>query len=216
MTAQPSPTGPPVESRVMDFQGLRIEYDDRVLEPRPWTAAQSVWAADLIRFAPPGPVLELCAGVGHIGLLAVTLAPRMLVAVDASPAACGLLQRNAAAAAIRVDVREGPMEEVLRADERFGVIIADPPWVPSADVGRFPEDPITAIDGGPDGLGLARLCLDVISRHLVVAGSAVLQVGPDEQADRVTELVAEHDGLVVVEVRSFERGALVQIDRVAA
>ena len=216
MTTGPAVSGFDAETRLMDFQGLRIEYDDRVLEPRPWTAAQSVWAADLIRVAPPGPVLELCAGVGHIGLLAVTLAPRLLVAVDANPAACELLARNAAAASIRVDVREGPMDEVLDADEQFGVIIADPPWVPSADVGRFPEDPVSAIDGGEDGLRLARLCLDVISRHLVVAGSALLQVGPDDQADRVTELVAEHDDLMVVSVRSFERGALVQIDRIAA
>ena len=66
----------------LDFAGLHIEYDEHVLEPRPWTAEQSRWAADLIREAPPGPVLELCSGAGHIGLLAVTLAPRSLVCVD--------------------------------------------------------------------------------------------------------------------------------------
>jgi release factor glutamine methyltransferase len=208
-------TDPVRPTRVADFQGLRIEYDDRVLEPRPWTAAQSVWAADLVRFAPPGPVLELCAGVGHIGLLAATLAPRVLVAVDANPAACELLRRNASAAAVRVDVREGSMDAVLADDEQFAVIIADPPWVPSAEVSQFPEDPVAAIDGGADGLGLVRLCLDVIARHLVVAGSAVLQVGPDDQADRVAELVAEHDHLRVIAVRGYDRGALVQIDRVA-
>ena len=70
------------EARFVDFGGLRIEYDARVLAPRAWTAAQSRWAAELIRTAPPGPVLELCAGAGHIGLLAVTLAPRPLVCVD--------------------------------------------------------------------------------------------------------------------------------------
>ena len=56
----------------VDFEGLRIEYDEHVLAPRPWTAAQSRWAAELIRVAPPGPVLEVCSGAGHIGLLAVT------------------------------------------------------------------------------------------------------------------------------------------------
>jgi len=202
----------PIESRFIDFEGLRIEYDDRVLAPRPWTAAQSQWAAELIRMAPPGPVLELCAGAGHIGLLAVSLAPRMIVCVDADRAACGYLRRNAALAGVRADVREGRMDAVLEADEEFAVIIADPPWVPTGDVGRFPEDPVTAIDGGADGLTLARHCLDIIDQHLVVAGSALLQVGPG-QADRLADLVATYDELVVIAARELKRGALVQVDR---
>jgi methylase of polypeptide subunit release factors len=200
------------EAQFIDFEGLRIEYDARVLAPRPWTAAQSHWAAELIRTAPPGPVLELCAGAGHIGLLAVSLAPRPLVCVDNDAVACGFLRRNALAAGIPVDVREGPMDEVLD-DERFAVIVADPPWVRTSDVGRFPEDPVTAIDGGEDGLALARTCLDVIDRHLVVGGSALLQVGPLDQAQRVAALVGSYDGLDVVAVRGYERGALLQIDR---
>jgi methylase of polypeptide subunit release factors len=202
-------------SRSIDFQGLQIEYDDRVLTPRPWTAAQSQWAAELIAVAPPGPVLELCSGAGHIGLLAVTLTPRRLVCVDADPVACTYLRRNAGRAGIRVDVREGPMDQVLAGDERFAVVIADPPWVPTDEVTRFPEDPVTAINGGPDGLDLVRGCLDVIDRHLAPAGSAVVQVGPEDQADRLAELVATHDDLRVTEVREFERGALVQVDRLA-
>jgi methylase of polypeptide subunit release factors len=212
-----SPGLPPVmtttEAQIVDFEGLRIEYDARVLAPRAWTAAQSRWAAELIRTAPPGPVLELCAGAGHIGLLAVTLAPRPLVCVDLDPVACGFLRRNAALAGVPVDVREGRMDEVLGEDEEFAVIVADPPWVRTDDVSQFPEDPVTAIDGGEDGLDLARSCLDVIDRHLMMGGSALLQVGPLDQAARVADLVTACDELRVAEVRGFERGALLQIDR---
>jgi methylase of polypeptide subunit release factors len=206
-----SPTVAPSEG-MHDFEGLSIRYDERVLAPRDWTAAQSRWAAELIPTAPPGPVLELCAGAGHIGLLAVRLAPRSLVCVDADPVACGYLRRNAQAAGVRVDVREGPMQTVLEPDERFAIVIADPPWVPRAEVSRFPEDPASAIDGGPDGLDLVRACLAVIEGHLVADGSAVLQIGPDQVADLV-RLVATHDDLRVVELREFERGALARIDR---
>jgi methylase of polypeptide subunit release factors len=199
--------------RSVDFEGLRIEYDARVLEPRPWTAAQSRWAAELIRAAPTGRVLEVCAGAGHIGLLAVTLAPRPLVCVDADAVACGFLRRNAAAAGVEVDVREGRMDAVLTEDEEFAVIIADPPWVPSTEVTRFPEDPVTAIDGGADGLDLTRSCLEVIDRHLVSGGSALLQVGPLDQTDRVADLVSAYADLSVVAVRGYERGSLLQIDR---
>lgn len=199
-------------TEIADFRGLRIEYDDRVLTPRAWTAAQSEWAAELIRTAPAGPVLELCAGAGHIGLLAVHLAPRSLVCVDADPVACGFLRRNAAAAGVAVDVREGRMDAVLAADERFAVVIADPPWVPTRGVTEFPEDPLLAIDGGDDGLDLVRACLDVIGAHLLPRGSAVLQVGPD-QAEAVAALVTGHPDLAVAETRTFERGALLRIDR---
>jgi methylase of polypeptide subunit release factors len=198
--------------RVHDFAGLRIRYDDRVLAPRDWTAAQSRWAAELIASAPPGPVLELCSGAGHIGLLAVTLTPRSLVCVDADPVACEYLRLNALAAGVRADVREGPMQSVLDPDERFAMVIADPPWVPRSEVSQFPEDPVTAIDGGADGLDLIRACVAVIDGHLLPAGSAVLQVGPD-QAAAAGELVAGCDDLRVVEVREFERGALMRIDR---
>jgi release factor glutamine methyltransferase len=198
--------------QVVDFEGLRIEYDDRVLEPRPWTAQQSRWAAELIGSAPPGPVLELCAGAGHIGLLAVTLAPRPLVCVDADSTACAYLRSNAAHAEVRVDVREGRMDEVLRDDERFALVIADPPWVSSGEVVRYPDDPLSAIDGGADGLDLVQACLDVIDRHLVEGGHAVLQTGPD-QPEAVGALVAAYDGLSVAEVRAEARGALMRIDR---
>ena len=94
------------------------------------------------------------------------------------------------------------MDEVLHQEERFAVIIADPPWVATNDVARFPEDPVSAIDGGADGLDLVRSCLVVIDRHLAVAGSAVLQTGPD-QAERVVQIVAGYDELSVVEVRQL-------------
>jgi len=195
----------------LDFAGLHIEYDERVLQPRPWTAEQSRWAAELIKEAPPGPVLELCSGAGHIGLLAVTLAPRSLVCVDVDPTACHYLRRNAERAGIRVDVREGDMTEVLDPDEEFAVVIADPPWVSSDDVIRFPEDPRTAIDGGADGLDLVRTCLQVVDRHLAPAGSALLQVGP-EQVDAVSSL-AVASRLRVADVRRYERGALLLLGR---
>jgi release factor glutamine methyltransferase len=200
------------ESKTLDFGGLRIRYDERVLEPRPWTEAQSAWAAELIATAPPGPVLELCAGAGHIGLLAVSRSTRRLLSVDANPAACELTRANAAAAGLRVEVREGRMDEVLEDDEHFAVIIADPPWVPTHEVGTFPDDPVSAIDGGPEGLDVVRTCLEVIRHHLAVGGSAVLQVGPG-QAKYVDALLTADDDLQIVSVRDYPRGSLVLIDR---
>jgi release factor glutamine methyltransferase len=197
----------------MTFGSLDIAFDDRVLRPRPWTTTQSAWAAELLVELPAGPVLELCSGAGQIGLLAVAGTDRRLVCVDASAPACDFARANARAAGMadRVEVRLGPLEEALRPEEAFPLVIADPPWVPGAETGRFPEDPLTAIDGGSDGLDVARACLHVVARHLAPGGAAILQVGTREQADRLS-LDAGGLGLVPGEVRLHERGVLVRVD----
>lgn len=196
----------------IDFDGLPIEYDDTVLTPRPWTAAQSHWARELLATAPDGPVLELCAGAGHIGLLAVHGTGRALVQVDASVHACAWAVRNARRCGVPAEVRHGRMGDMLAPQERFAVIIADPPWVPSDGVDRFPADPRTAIDGGPDGLDLARECVTIIGRHLQARGAAVLQVADREQAARLPPTAAD-SGLTTIEIRDHDRGALVLLRR---
>lgn len=204
-----------------DFGTLSIAYDDRVLRPRGWTAGQSAWATDLLASAPPGPVLELCAGAGHIGLLAVVGTGRRLVCVDASEAACDFARANAAEAGLAdlVEVRHARLQDAVGPDERFALVLADPPWVPRDHTGLYPEDPLSAIDGGDDGLDVARACLDVVTRHLLPGGSALLQLGTVAQADGLRPVLSgdhgDHDGLAVSEVRQFVRGVVVRIDRSA-
>lgn len=198
----------------MDFGGLRIAFDDRVLRPRPWTVAQSVWAAEILREGPHGCVLELCAGAGQIGLLAVADSERRLVCVDLNPVACGYTRANAVAAGLedRVEVREADLDSALGDSERFVLIIADPPWVARADVGQFPDDPVLAIDGGDDGMDVAWACLEVARLHLSPGGSVLLQLGSTGQVDAVRDRL--HGGpLQVAEVRCQERGVLVRLDR---
>ena len=200
-------------AETMGFGPLRIAFDGRVLRPRPWTAAQSEWAAEVLADAPPGPVLELCAGAGQIGLLAVLGSQRSLVCVDVNPVACDYARHNAEAAGLadRVEVREGLMEDSLRDSERFALVVADPPWVRRDDVERYPEDPLVAIDGGDDGMSVAWTCIETARRHLMRGGTLLLQLGSVEQVDALRS--ALDDELVVTEVRWCERGVLVRLDR---
>ncbi|WP_245952163.1 methyltransferase [Citricoccus muralis] len=203
--------------RHLTFGGLAISFDERVLEPRPWTEAQSAWAAELLAEAAPGPVLELCAGVGHIGLGAVRDTERRLVLVDVNPAAEEFARHNAAANGLaeRIDFRLARLDEALADGERFAVVVADPPWVPSADTSRFPEDPVLAIDGGDDGLDLARTCVGLMDRHLADGGSGLLQLGTTAQAETIAaEAARRPEGSVrVAETRAFDRGVLVRLAR---
>jgi methylase of polypeptide subunit release factors len=206
MTTLPAPES-------MGFGPLRITFDGRVLRPRPWTEAQATWAAEILRDAPGGPVLELCAGAGQIGLLAVLGSTRRLVCVDVNPAACAWARHNAEMAGLadRVEVREGPMDEVLRDSERFSLVVADPPWVRRDQVDRYPEDPLVAIDGGHDGMELAWTCVDIARHHLIAGGTLLLQLGTVEQVDALRDRL---DGgtLGITEVRWCDRGVLVRLD----
>jgi methylase of polypeptide subunit release factors len=217
MVQPPSPSLPAV-GRVLEmrFDGLEICYDQTVLEPRKWTAEQSRWGAELSPGLPAGPVLELCSGAGHIGLLTAALSGRRLVAVDLDPSACAFTRLNAARAGLPVEVREGPMDRVLRPAERFALVTADPPWVPRAETGRFPADPVLAIDGGDDGLEVARLCVTVAESHLAEGGVLLLQLGSADQVERVDAWAEGRTGLRVVEARGHgDRGVVARLDRVA-
>ncbi len=209
MTQAPPDTTP----RTAAFGDLQITYDGRVLEPRPWTTMQSRWAAELLGQAPGARILELCAGAGHIGLLAAALSGASLVCVDIDPVACDFARMNAAAAGLadRVRVRCVPLEHPLSEQEgAFDLVIADPPWVPRAEIGRFPEDPTLAIDGGDDGLDVARDCL-VHGRAAVAPGAGmVIQLGDETQAERLGRWAAEH-GWSSGEVRQGERGVVLHL-----
>lgn len=198
-----SATAPQVRAptpEVCDFGGLEIEHDAGVITLRPWTILQSEWAVELCASLPSGPVLELCCGVGHIGLVVARRTGRRLVQVDSSEAACAFARRNAARAGLSgdVEVRCADLDEAVTAGERFPLVVADPPYVPSDEVDRFPDDPRSAIDGGPDGLGPARRCLSVADGVLTDRGALLLQLRDRGQA----EAVADTGPFELVEVRT--------------
>ncbi len=198
------------------FGHLSIAYDERVLRPRRWTVRQSRWAAEMLPTAPPGPVLELCAGAGQIGLLAVASSQRRLVAVDLDPVACEFAQINARTAGMegRVEVRQGDLrEDALRPDERFALILADPPYLPSSQTDRYPEDPLLAIDGGADGLDLVWPCVDAVAHHLLPGARALLQLRSVAQVHQVRDRLDADGDLRVLEYRSHGRGALTLLGR---
>ncbi len=211
MTESPPVSPRPTPQRV-PFGPVDIQFDDTVLVPRPWTLAQSTWGRQLLEVAPGGPVLELCSGAGHIGLATVHGTGRTLVQVDQDAHACDLARLNAAEAGVDSDVRCGDLTEVVGEGEQFVLVVADPPWVTTQDVPVFPADPVWAIDGGEDGLDIARRCVAVAAAHLAGDGLVLLQLGSAEQ---VASLAWSLDrvGLACVDVRSYDGGAIALLAR---
>lgn len=168
------------------FGPLTIAYDERVLAPRVWTLLQSEWAAELSQALPDGPILELCAGAGQIGLVAAIATGRPLVQVECDPVAAAFAARNATAAGIRgYELRVTSMDAGVFDGEVFPLIIADPPYLRTGEVGRYPDDPPLAIDGGADGTTSIRECIGLAARHLTPSGVMLLQVRGRRQAEQL-------------------------------
>ena len=186
------------------FGPIDVAFDESLLRPRPWTLAQSEWAAEL---SDGRPMLEVGCGAGHIGLAAAVLSGARVVQVDRDPAACRWAAINAAANGRGhvVEQRCGSAEDVLGDEERFGVVIADPPYVPSSEVHLYPEDPLGAIDGGPDGLDSVRSFLAGIAGHVDPGGSVVLQLRGLSQVDQLEVWLREASSpsFTVAESRSY-------------
>lgn len=191
-------------TRSCAFGPLEIRYDGRVLTPRPWTLLQSRWAAEVADSAADGPILELCAGAGQIGLAAAALSGRPLVQVEADATAVEFARLNATQAGLPVDVRHAGIDAALAPDELFPIVLADPPYLPSSHLERWPEDPATAIDGGRDGLDVVRTCLRVAADHLQPQGVLLLQVAGEAQAEAVRGLVGDHAGPTWRETRHHD------------
>jgi hypothetical protein len=191
------------------FDHLDIRWDRRVPEPERWTAETSHLAAAVDPECPPGPILELCDGVGQVGLLTASLTGRDLVQIEGNPLAASYAQQNAEAAAVACDVRAAALEDALERDERFAMAIVETPRTGS-DRETPPEDPVHV---APDGTQAISSRLGIALSHLTPEGWCVVQVSTHDEAHRTGEIVVESTATtgihrVVDEVRDCRPGGL--------
>jgi release factor glutamine methyltransferase len=132
-------------------------------------------------------VLDLCCGAGAVGLaVATALAGAELHAADIDPGATRYARRNLAA--IGGHVHEGDLYDPLPADlrGRIDVLVVNAPYVPTGELGLMPaearlHEPVVALDGGPDGVGIHRRVAAQAPEWLAPGGSLLIETS-DRQA----------------------------------
>ena len=140
-----------------EFCGLRISVDPGVFVPRRRTEFLVGQAAALS--GPGDVILDLCCGAGAIGAaLAAAVDQAEVHAADIDPAAVACARRNVRGRVYQGDLYE-PLPATLRG--RVAVVAANVPYVPSGEIALLPaeareHEPLSALDGGPDGLDLLR------------------------------------------------------------
>jgi carbamoyltransferase len=125
-----------------------------------------------------GRVLDLCTGSGIQAILASRQA-RRVIGVDINERAVAFARFNASlnGVAARCDFRLGNLYQAVdgsnldKADRRFDLILANPPFVPSPHAG---EERLLFRDGGPAGDEILSRILEGLLAHLAARGMAAI------------------------------------------
>jgi release factor glutamine methyltransferase len=176
--------------------------------PRPETEALVEAALDFLPRDEPARALELGVGSGIIGLSLLLERPQLtLVGVDVSDLALEVTSENAASLGVRerVELRKGDLFSSVASEERFGVVVSNPPYIPRAEIETLDPDvrehePHLALDGGEDGLTLHRRIAVEAGAHLLSSGALLVEVG-DHQAEAVMALHRETGAYVSTQSR---------------
>ena len=199
-----------------EFWGLRFAVGPEVLTPRPETELIVETALDTCADCRNAPITIADLGTGS-GCLAVVLArefPRAVVtAIDRSADALELARRNAEAHGVadRIAWVCGRFETWLAAGggARCDLIVANLPYVPTAELQSLAREvrdhePRLALDGGIDGFEPLRALLRLAARSPRPAW-LIVELGAG-QAARLRTLVADTDGLALLDLRADLQG----------
>jgi len=168
-----------------EFFGLKFKVTPATLIPRPETELLVELA--LAHLPPQGRVLDLGTGSGAIALAIAHARPgAQVTAVDASAAALEVARQNAQGLGL-VNVRCMHSDWFAAlADERFDLIVSNPPYVAAGDThlaqGDLRFEPRTALTSGADGLDDIHRIIAGASAHLDTNGWVLLEHGYDQAA----------------------------------
>ena len=187
------------------FCGLEIKVNGHVLVPRPETELLAERARQFLSTLTPqsSTALDFGTGSGCIAIaLSVACPSARLHAVDISPEAISVACENAALHGVTANIQfhRGDGFAALPSGLSFDLIVANPPYIPSAEIDALaPEvrdyDPRPALDGGVDGLDFFRRLAAEGARRLRPAGRLMTEIG-DGQAEQIDEIFVRHKWVV--------------------
>jgi release factor glutamine methyltransferase len=179
-----------------EFYGRRFAVDPRVLIPRSETELLVEAALRAVPKDAPARVLDLCTGSGCIAVSIAADRPQASVwATDISHAALEVAKANAARHQVdgRVSFFQGDLFSAFPEDATFDVIVSNPPYIKRGDLAALQKEvqrePVTALDGGEDGLHLLRQIIAAALPRLKAGGLLALEIGDDQGAEVKTLLL---------------------------
>lgn len=172
----------------IEFFGLMLNVDSRVLVPRPDTETLVEWALEVL--PRDGRLIDLGTGSGAIALAVKHARSDLHVsAVDFSADAVAVARANARALQLDINFSQGSWLDGVK--DQFDVIASNPPYIAAHDehLLKLTHEPQQALVSGADGLDDIRAIIQQAPARLESGGWLLLEHGYD-QAERVRGLLA--------------------------
>jgi len=153
------------------YHELEIDLHPEVYDP----AEDSFLLLETIQVTPYNTVLELGTGCGVIALNCAYKGSHV-ICTDINPFAVQLtrknIERNRTLLKGSIEVREGDLFSVLHKNERFDIVIFNPPYLPTMKTEKVGGWFDVATDGGRDGLRVTKQFICGLPHHLSTKGQA--------------------------------------------
>jgi release factor glutamine methyltransferase len=170
-----------------EFYGRRFSVSADVLDPRP----DSETLIDVALSRPFQRVLDL--GTGSGALIITLLAERVQatgLAVDLSPAALAIAEKNAVLLGVSGRLTYQLSDWLTAVDGQYDLIICNPPYIGHDDWSQLSPDvrlhePKMALTPGVDGLAVYRALAGHMLDYLYPNGRVVFEIGYDQGPDVV-------------------------------
>jgi release factor glutamine methyltransferase len=164
-----------------EFYGLDFYVDHRVLIPRPETEHVIEKTLDLAQNFNSPVIADIGTGSGIIAItLALNLSEAHIYASDVSLDALIVAQINANKHKVsnRIDFIQSNLLEDLPLNP--DIIVANLPYVPTADLKPLKSEPTLALNGGFDGLDVIRELFDNLAKRQDHFKHMILEVGHNQ------------------------------------
>jgi release factor glutamine methyltransferase len=193
------------------FKGLSFYVDENVLIPRPETELLVDEAVAYLKDNRSAKnVLDLGTGSGIVAIsLAKKSASLKITASDVSEKALAVAERNASRLGVKSQIKFVNSDvfggfKTGFAGPKWDVIVSNPPYIkshilPNLQREIYEHEPMTALDGGEDGLNLYRRLISDAPSFLRKTGAVFFEIGYD-QAHEVTALFRENGSYVRIAV----------------
>jgi release factor glutamine methyltransferase len=196
-----------------EFYSLPIRVTRDTLIPRPDTETLVDRAIELLRGKAAPRILDLCAGTGCVGLaLAANIPDADVILAELSEPALAVCRENTAlngltgrVVELRADALKAPPTEI----GQFDVIVCNPPYIKTAVIAELDAsvrdfEPITALDGGADGLDFYRAVAAQWKQALKQGGKILFEVGYDQSAE-VAEILRRNEYVNIAATRDLNK-----------
>jgi release factor glutamine methyltransferase len=170
-----------------EFWGLRLRLSAETLVPRPDTETVVELALAMLRDGPMSSaairILDIGTGTGAILLALLSERPEASgIGTDVSEGALATATQNAALLGLASRAGFVACSYASALKGPFDLVVSNPPYIPSADIDGLAEevrahDPLTALDGGADGLDAYRALIPQAARILRGGGALVVEAG---------------------------------------